>query len=720
MSNTLRITGRMTVREVIQKYPDAVSIFEKHGLMGCGGKSGPVEPIAFFATVHNVDVEQLLSELNQLAEGKITIEEQGSTEVLEENLYKRFLKTAMVLLLTGGATLGAIALTNIARNTSMDYSGLWKAIVQAHGHVQFYGWVGLFIMGIAYHVLPRLGATTLSSRSLAAASYALMLVGILMRAISQPFATNPVGAVGLVVSSALELVAVFLFGYVIIKTIRSSEQKRDVFEKYIFGGVVWFGIATVAGLALAVYLVASGQNVIPSSLDAPYLHIFAIGFITTIILGISLRVLPLFMGLKSPSRAIADMSFWMLNGGIVVYSLSSLFKAQLPWLNGVYEIGVLLEVIAFAAFIINLNIFRKPLQDVAETGAWRGYEKFIHASYFWLAVAVAMFGAFGIYEAITGQSAGHALIGSYRHALTVGFISMMIFGVGARIVPVFAGVTLYSTMLLAATFVLVNLGNVIRVVFQAISPLLGDVSFVMMGTSGWLEVTGMALFCVNLWMTLRTPQEAEAEIEGLPAATYAAQAGEVLIARTTKVGDILKRYPQTLEVFLEHGFTPLKNPLMRRTVAKRTTLERACQLFSLDCDTLISELKRAAGIKDNAQNLDEIGKKASNLKIVEKPGAVVTEAEVIDALRECYDPEININVVDLGLIYDVQIANGQINVKMALTSPTCPMASKITSDVKNRLEALSGGSQANIQVVSEPPWNPDMMSEAAKKQLGWT
>lgn len=99
---------------------------------------------------------------------------------------------------------------------------------------------------------------------------------------------------------------------------------------------------------------------------------------------------------------------------------------------------------------------------------------------------------------------------------------MIIFGMGARIVPVFAGVTLYSTGLLTATFVLVNLGNVIRVVFQAISSVLGDFSFIMMGTSGWLEVTGMTLFCVNLWMTLRIPQEAEAEVEG-----------EILIAKTT-------------------------------------------------------------------------------------------------------------------------------------------------------------------------------------------
>lgn len=98
---------------------------------------------------------------------------------------------------------------------------------------------------------------------------------------------------------------------------------------------------------------------------------------------------------------------------------------------------------------------------------------------------------------------------------------------------------------------------------------------------------------------------------------------------------------------------------------------------------------------------------------------MVREAEVKNALKECFDPELGINVVDLGLIYDVQIANRQIDVKMALTSPTCPMAPKIIADVKNRLEALSGVKQANVEVVSEPPWNPNMVSEEAKKQLGW-
>ena len=97
----------------------------------------------------------------------------------------------------------------------------------------------------------------------------------------------------------------------------------------------------------------------------------------------------------------------------------------------------------------------------------------------------------------------------------------------------------------------------------------------------------------------------------------------------------------------------------------------------------------------------------------------VTEEAVWEVLKNCYDPEIPINLVDLGLIYKVQVTDGSVAVEMTLTAPGCPMHSMISQDVKNQLEQLEGVEEAQVQIVWDPPWTPERMSQAAKEQLGF-
>lgn len=98
---------------------------------------------------------------------------------------------------------------------------------------------------------------------------------------------------------------------------------------------------------------------------------------------------------------------------------------------------------------------------------------------------------------------------------------------------------------------------------------------------------------------------------------------------------------------------------------------------------------------------------------------MVTHDEVMDILKQCYDPEIPINIVDLGLIYGVSIEGKTVNVDMTLTAPGCPMHSLIARDVKQKVESLPEVDEAVVRVVWDPPWNPDRMSEEAKKKLGF-
>jgi metal-sulfur cluster biosynthetic enzyme len=97
---------------------------------------------------------------------------------------------------------------------------------------------------------------------------------------------------------------------------------------------------------------------------------------------------------------------------------------------------------------------------------------------------------------------------------------------------------------------------------------------------------------------------------------------------------------------------------------------------------------------------------------------MVTQERVYEALRECYDPEIPVNIVDLGLIYDVRVKEDQVHVVMTLTSPGCPLPDFISEQVKTRVTAIPGVKTATVQVVLDPPWDPSRISRAARERLG--
>lgn len=93
--------------------------------------------------------------------------------------------------------------------------------------------------------------------------------------------------------------------------------------------------------------------------------------------------------------------------------------------------------------------------------------------------------------------------------------------------------------------------------------------------------------------------------------------------------------------------------------------------------------------------------------------------KVMDSLHECYDPEIPVNIVDLGLVYDVDIdEDSNVNVTMTLTAQGCPMSDMIDQQVTDTLEALDEINNANVDIVWEPRWNPQMISQEGRKQLG--
>ncbi len=91
---------------------------------------------------------------------------------------------------------------------------------------------------------------------------------------------------------------------------------------------------------------------------------------------------------------------------------------------------------------------------------------------------------------------------------------------------------------------------------------------------------------------------------------------------------------------------------------------------------------------------------------------------ILDALRTVKDPELNVNIVDLGLVYTIQAKEDQVDVEMTLTSPACPAGPEILRNAVAAIETMEGISKANVKLVMSPPWSPDRMTDAARDELG--
>lgn len=141
--------------------------------------------------------------------------------------------------------------------------------------------------------------------------------------------------------------------------------------------------------------------------------------------------------------------------------------------------------------------------------------------------------------------------------------------------------------------------------------------------------------------------------------------------------------------------------------------------------TIITD--RGLMVRVSGREVEAIGKTPENLPEAAEGGAPITpdqlETLVWDQLKTCYDPEIPVNIVDLGLVYLCDLSEAadgrtEVKVKMTLTAPGCGMGPVLAGDVKNKIESLPGIAKAEVEVVFDPVWDRAMMSDAAKLQLG--
>jgi len=97
---------------------------------------------------------------------------------------------------------------------------------------------------------------------------------------------------------------------------------------------------------------------------------------------------------------------------------------------------------------------------------------------------------------------------------------------------------------------------------------------------------------------------------------------------------------------------------------------------------------------------------------------VVTEEVITEALKEVYDPELHYNIVDLGLVYDVEVSDGSVHIIMTLTTPACPVGPMVIEQIQENVGLLPGVKDVDVEITFDPPWGPDLISEEARADLG--
>jgi uncharacterized protein involved in response to NO len=589
-NRTLAISADALLPDVVTQYPGTRAVFDRYGLHGCGGPQGPRERIDWFARLHGVPLERLLRELNEARTKPFASDSEFSPSIAD-TIYRSFFLAGIATVLTLGCMWGAINLLTIGLNKS--FSSVAYSWVLAHGHAMVFGFVGLFIMGFAYQAFPRFKHTSLWRPRLAFSALPLMIAGIALQTIAHLL--SPPSLTLEILAAAIQLISIAIFALTITMTARVA-KKPETYDRFVYAALGWFLFAAILNPVIfkLFELPGSREELLfnLATYNIPYRDVQLLGIAVMMILGVSLRFLPHAYGMREPSRGWQTFLFWGLNGsilsGIVLFVVG--MTGGNHWLLMVQWLTTIILLVIAIVTPFQYRLFG----PVPESERDRSL-KFIRAAYVWFIVATAMLVFtplynFGIYMPVTGSRVpfSHAFFGAYRHALTVGFIMMMIVGVSSKVVPTLSGIDMRRARSLWPTFLLLNLGNLTRVSFQ-IATDFSPAAYKVMGVSGFIEVVGLTLWGYELFSNMRAGKKIQNEFSRLKEVKL-----ELEITPTVKVGDVLDRYPQSLDVFVRHGFTPLRNPVLRKTMARVITIEQACRREGVEMSELLRELNTIA------------------------------------------------------------------------------------------------------------------------------
>jgi hypothetical protein len=407
-------------------------------------------------------------------------------------IYRPFFFAGILSVLTAGCTLGAIALLGIALKGSYT-ADVWTPYVLAHANSQLYGWVGFFIIGFALQQHAPSQAKVKLFHTLAYWALGLMAVGIGLRFAAEPLVKSDPGVwlpVG-VFSCVLQLIAVLLFITNTQLTRHRTGASLTWQGRFVMTSLAWM---VLVALAEPFYFALSHQGgsngiMFVAEYFPPYREAQFLGFVTMMIFGVAFTKMNSCFGAKQAHRemALTGLVVWNLGllarmAGWVLY-----FRSDMqPGSDRLYLLGGILLAVAGAMFVFASRMFEGLSEKLPS-------HKFIRAAFAWLLAAGVLMLLEPLHLRLTGHVFSHPYIGAIRHAVTVGFISQMILGVGMHVVARMNDLPESAQKSLWSVFLLINLGNTARVGLE-IGTDYNVGAFIPMGFTGFVELTGLAIW----------------------------------------------------------------------------------------------------------------------------------------------------------------------------------------------------------------------------------
>jgi len=496
----------MSIRELSRRFPATRRVLERYGLGDCGGEDGPDEPLAWFATVHRLPLQEFLRDVRAAA-----IDDPAAAPAAPAKtpspFSPHFVIGSLFLTLTLGATTGMINLLRIAAggDVPLDHR-------QIHGHTQVLGFATLFLMGIAYHALPRiLGLGGVRPGRSVRMSFWLMAGGVVLRNAGQPLGLHPIGRILSLLSGGMELAAglVFVqFVFSLLRRVRAGKYDHtDPLLRFVRAGTVCFLAAMLIDAAQSVWLAGHVDTVLPAFLNDSFYFAALYGFLLAWIYGFGHRIVSLFLGVGAPVRGTTEAAFAAQMSGVAL--------ALASWLPALPDIAALalrdlgLALVALSALIYlagNGFIWRRSVLPMLRTPGAPTVA--IRIAFGWLALWGVLELAGVILARTTSLPAQNLWwADAARHAFTIGFLTLLIVGMSFRILPVFSGKPLWSPRLAYATYGLLGLGAAMRLLQYpaAFHPVFYRIGAYM----GIPVVLALCLYIFNLMRTMRAKSAPE-------------------------------------------------------------------------------------------------------------------------------------------------------------------------------------------------------------------
>jgi len=361
-----------------------------------------------------------------------------------QRLVTAFILTGLAFMLLPGTFLGVWNLISISESRSV--TTLSPAWIQAHGHAQIFGWIGTFILGIGLYSLQKMQNSAAFRLSRGWLCWAFWTSGVLLRWATNIYAWNWRRL--LPISALLELTAFVLFQRSVRRHRTADDRKKsEAWRTLVVSSTLGFLAALIGNAALSFVVAAQNSGpAFPHSLDQRLLVLSTWGFLVLAIWGFNAKWLPVFLGLKAPSEMGLIAGLLVNAAGVIAALLGMLRTSALLLLTGA------------AIVILALHIFESAPRPAKTLNVHASFPVFVRMAYAWLGIAALL--------TIWATGADHAggIWGASRHALTVGFIAVMVFTIGQRVLPAFCGMKiLFSPTLMFLSLALLNIGCLLRV-----------------------------------------------------------------------------------------------------------------------------------------------------------------------------------------------------------------------------------------------------------------